>query len=194
MIKPKPIIFLDMDQVLADFDKAAAELFGVDIKRVNEIRTADDWDLCPLLGRLTGGEVTKEMLQDEVTACGDKFWEDLEPMPWANQLVQIVEEYSSKWIALSGPMFCHTSHSGKIKWLRNHIHPTFDEFILTGNKHLLAAPGRILIDDKPSAVRRFVGYGGISILFPSYGNSNRDVLLEEGDPLEYVEGWLKSFC
>ena len=51
---------------------------------------------------------------------------------------------------------------------------TFRRYALTPQKHLLAGPNRILIDDNDRNIEAFRAAGGIGILFPQPWNANHE--------------------
>lgn len=188
-----PIVFIDMDQVLADFNKAACEAFGVDIDKLDSVRDGHCWDLLQPLSALLGRKINEEEFWKTVSPTpeeGEEFWTYIDPLPWVDQLIGLVEDITDTWYVLSSPGHCHSAHSGKIKWLRKHFGSCFDRFILTREKYLLARPNTILIDDRVETVDNFRLCGGKGIVFPSLGNYAASGV---ANPVDYIENELRYY-
>ncbi len=168
-------ILLDMDGVLCDFYAAALE--ACDLPR----DTQPVWDFwSPYI-------TTEEFWQ----RIHDRayFWEDLEPYPWMQDLVDACRSLGQVWFC-SAPGPDRDSASGKLAWLRRHKLLDGDNYILTPHKHLLSAADRILIDDSVHNVSRFVhAKNSGALLFPQPWNAGDFV--DPLDPSELV-GWLKG--
>lgn len=159
------MIFLDMDGVLCDFASAA---FRVHDREFN----ADEYPkgqfaLEPVLG------VTTKQFWDRIDSHGEAFWEQLEPLPWALELVTAVSMLDTVIIATS-PSRSPASYSGKRRWLqRMGLHVLASMF--GSEKWLLAQPGRTLIDDAEHNVFPWCRQGGDAILVPQPWNHGQPV-------------------
>ena len=60
--------------------------------------------------------------------------------------------------------------AGKLLWLQEHVGVNCRDFVLTPQKHLLAAPGTVLIDDDLGNCQRFTEHGGAALAFPQHWN------------------------
>jgi hypothetical protein len=60
---------------------------------------------------------------------------------------------------------------GKNSWIRIMFGPDI-KVSYTSEKHLLAGPGRLLIDDSPRNCERFAMFGGAALLFPRPWNAH----------------------
>jgi hypothetical protein len=98
------------------------------------------------------------------------FWRNLPKYPWADDLVAAITAGCKCYILTSiGGGAC--SATGKIQWLQNHYPELAKSAILTRRKEMLAAPGRVLIDDDPGNCQKWVERGGWGILFPHPRNA-----------------------
>jgi hypothetical protein len=61
-------------------------------------------------------------------------------------------------------------YEGKMDWLRQHMPSMVDKVIFTEHKHLLAAPGRVLYDDRDENIDAWEAAGGIGRLVPRLWN------------------------
>jgi 5'(3')-deoxyribonucleotidase len=126
-----------------------------------------------------------------IHALGEKFWIDLEPLPWAKALIELVEQYSKDWHVVSSPSQLVESYTGKVKWLKWFFGQSFDRFALTPHKHVFACHNVILIDDREQNIHDFTGSGGYGIVFPTLHN-NRWPFAD--DSLHYVKDRLETIC
>jgi 5'(3')-deoxyribonucleotidase len=164
-------IFIDLDEVLADFIGAACRVHGINRGLMDSCRT--QWSIIPAIRR----DMTIDQFWDPISQLGKQFWIDLEPLPWISELMNLIGKYKCSWHVLSAPSsHCEESYDGKRKWLQNHFGKNFDRFLLTPHKHLVSKPGTLLIDDRPDNVQRFyyneLGTcmtGGQGIIFPTTG-------------------------
>jgi len=171
-------ILLDMDEVITDFTQGALILHGFSVEDLEKVRTPGSWDINTPLG-LTPGQFWRP-----INEAGEQFWTDLEPLPWAHEVVDIVESlFPEEWYIASSPSWQIDSRTGKIKWLQNFFGKQFDRFVLTPHKHLMAHSGSVLIDDRDYNVEKFREAGGHSIVFPTRGNS---LHLKSQDPMTHL--------
>ena len=148
-------LYLDMDGVVADFDRRFRELSGMAPKEFeNKHGKNKFWDFI-----------------DE----GDnkiKFWVGIPPMPGAQELVSFINS-NFDYEMLTAPSIKKQSFTGKRLWIRNWtnkgLFPSKPEinFKSAKNKKDFAAPNHILVDDKPSTIDAWNAAGGIGILFQS---------------------------
>lgn len=172
------MIFLDMDGVLCDFAGGVCALFGKDAPQAG--------DLAQELHQHLG--IAKGLMWSRIAEAGARLWEGLEPLPWADELVALVRSHGELVIA-TAPSLNPASLAGKLTWLQRRFGRNFRDFVVTPQKHLLAAPGRILIDDSPRHVDAFSAFGGLSTLFPSIENG---LLRPDQDPVMDLRNWLKQ--
>jgi len=165
-------ILLDMDGVLVDFVGGVCKLFEISRDDLNKHWTLGEWNIVPPLGRAIGmrDAFNTTMFWNEINDGGEKFWLELEEMPWIDDLIKMVEDITDDWHIVTSPSYLPCSYSGKIKWLKNWFGDKFNRFAITPHKEIFAQENVILIDDRWKNIREFRESGGIGILFPSQGN------------------------
>ena len=170
MADGKPIVYLDMDGVLADFFGGVENLYGVSHwKELTSDKTKD---------------LKKEVI-DRIT--GTDFFATLPKFPTADSLIDMVKTFTGgKFSINTSPLRGDHENSGKYKkvWISNNIEQP-DEIIVTGRKESYAkdkASGtpNILIDDRPVNIQRWQAAGGYGILY----QANRDQLTKVKKGLE----------
>jgi phosphopantetheine adenylyltransferase len=170
----KPIVYLDMDGVLADFFGGVEKLYGV--SHWKEL-TADK-----------SKDLKKEVI-DRIT--GTDFFATLPKFPTADGLIDMVKKFTGGTFSINtSPLRGDHENSGKYKkvWISNNIE-TPAEIIVTGRKETYAkdkASGtpNILIDDRPINIKNWQAAGGYGILY----QANRDQLNKVKKGLEdYVK-------
>lgn len=162
------MIFCDMDGVLFDWDGSAERLLGKSVR-----------------------DVSKNQVWKRIDQEGFKFWADLKPYPWAQDLVNLLKRLDN-FCVLSSPSHDPRSVSGKLRSLQKFFGSrNFRDFVFTPQKHLLSRPGNVLIDDREKHIDAFnnVRDPGIGILFPREWNRNRKYA---ADPMAYVIERLKD--
>ena len=154
------IIYLDMDGVLADFFGGFAKRFG-----------KDHWKMIE----------NKEKAITELQ--GTDFFYTLEPFNSSKELVQFVQTLVG-WNGYginSSPLRGDRDNSvyWKRRWLEKHyIVPPVENLVFTGRKEQYAmdkidGTPNLLVDDKPSNIKRWNEKGGIGILY----QANQDSLV-----------------
>lgn len=140
--RTSPQLFVDLDGVLADFDRFIEKELGIVNNRDNEL--PDFWD------RVRGYE--------------GRLYFDMAPMPYAKELWAALKPYNP--IILTGcPHSIATAGSDKREWVAKHIDP--DARVITcksRNKSLYAKPGDILLDDWAKYRDLWTKNGGIFLL------------------------------
>jgi len=162
MENAKPIVYLDMDGVLADFFGGVEKMYGVEHwKQLTNDKTKD---------------LKKEVI-DRIT--GSDFFATLPKFPTADTLIDMVKEFTGgKFSINTSPLRGDHENSAKYKklWISNNIAQP-DDIIVTGRKESYAqdkgtGTPNILIDDRPINIQRWQGAGGYGILY----QANRDPL------------------
>lgn len=169
-------LLIDMDGVLCDFEGRVAKLFG----------KTPVWNgsqnICEALG------ISKSNLWSTIKS--DKyFWENLEPLPWKDELINLAISYADDvYICTSPGISDPVTLAGKANWINNNLPKRFrQDFVMTHHKHLLASEDVYLIDDSEKQCQSFNAAGGISILFPSPSNINYPY---KDNPVQYVRSIL----
>ena len=171
-------ILLDLDGVCADFYGQAFWLMQKHTGR---------FDLCHADA---GGDSSLEKTFGidkqtfwEVIEAEAGFWLNLEPFPWARDMVTWLSRYGDVTIA-SSPSRDPRCHSQKIEWVVRHLGMCPDDVMLGGKKHLMANENHVLLDDFPKNVVKFREHGGQAVLMPSSWNlvpATRDMVFMELD-------------
>tara|TARA_B100001057_G_scaffold156707_1_gene157229 strand:- start:6675 stop:7856 length:1182 start_codon:yes stop_codon:yes gene_type:complete len=166
----KPIVYLDMDGVLADFFGGVEFLYGVDHwKELTNDKTKD----------------LKKQVIDRIT--GTDFFAVLPKFPTADALIDMVKKFTGgKFSINTSPLRGDHENSAKYKkvWISNNIEQP-DEIIVTGRKESYAkdkgtGTPNILIDDRPINIQKWQAAGGYGILY----QANRDQLTKVQKGLE----------
>jgi len=156
-------IYLDMDGVIADFFSALEELHGV-----------DHW----------------KSIKDKHTLISSiaytDFFYHIKPFETTFDLIKNVKELSGgDWGICSSPLEGDYNNSAywKRRWLEKYdIMPSTDKLIFTRNKHkyawsTLTGKKNILVDDKPSNVKRWKDAGGVGIRYQANEDDLNEYLL-----------------
>ena len=166
----KPIVYLDMDGVLADFFGGVEKLYGV-----------QHWK------QLTNDK-TKDLKQEVISKItGTDFFATLPTFDNAGELISMVKEFTGGNFSINtSPLRGDHANSSKYKklWIQNNIEQP-DDIVITGRKESYAkdkASGtpNILIDDRPVNIERWQGAGGYGILY----QANRDPLTKVKQALD----------
>ena len=170
MTDTKPIVYLDMDGVLADFFGGVEFLYGVEHwKQLTNDKTKD---------------LKKEVI-DRIT--GTDFFAVLPKFPTADALIDMVKKFTGgKFSINTSPLRGDHENSAKYKkvWIANNIEQP-DEIVVTGRKETYAknkgtGTPNILIDDRPVNIQKWQAAGGYGILY----QANRDPLSKVQKALE----------
>jgi len=165
-------ILVDLDDVLVDFVGAAVKLHKRSMAELNEKRIPGTWDISKPLG-LSPTEFWYPINH----VAGSSFWSNLEKLPWYNELLEAVKAKTNDWYIVTTPSLHLSSYAGKLAWFVSTFGSSFNQYVLTQHKHLLANEQTILIDDSDRNIKKFCDAGGIGLLFPTAGNSKH--LLKE---------------
>jgi len=133
-------IYVDMDGVLCNFAKKSSEISGVPEFKIKEYPDDKMWDL-----------IKKE---------GESYWSTMEWQPGGKELWDFVKDYGPT--ILSAPIDDKSCHSGKKKWVKEHLRDV--PVILEVDKFKHSEPEAILIDDMPKNIDPWKEKGGIGIL------------------------------
>lgn len=171
------LIFSDVDGVAADFIKGALCVHGHLKYRVTQFDWfTKDWGLTP------------EEFWKPIKRKGKRFYRDFVPaFWWLSEYLDLLKQYSHDIVLATDNPNDADLMAGKIEWIEQHM-PGYD-IVLTvrgprnNGKELLAAPGRVLIDDADHNVAKWRATGGDAILFPQLWNENR---LHIAHQLDYV--------
>ena len=163
------LVFVDLDGIIVDFVGGVLKSHNVDPSFKE--RGQGNYNLASLLG-MTESEF---WLQLDVN---EKFWEDLEKTEEADDLIEFIEDLvePSSIYFLSSPAVSSFCYSGKAKWIYKHFNRYIHHLILMQQKHFIAAPNRILIDDNDANCNKWRSNRGVGLLFPRPWNSKHHVV------------------
>jgi 5'(3')-deoxyribonucleotidase len=157
-----------MDGVICNWVAGACEAHGRHdlVQKHLEGEYPNDWSMDGELG-------SDEEVWHPIDFAGHDFWADLQPYPWADNIINMLDSITIPWMICTHARHTCESHSGKIAWLHKQFGSTFNNLIMTKHKHYLAGPDRLLIDDAEHNCEAFVEHGGNAFLFPQSWNSNK---------------------
>lgn len=147
-------VLLDMDGVIVDFTGASMRAHGI----AEYDHLIDDWDHASALG-LSADDWWAKME-------GREFWANIEPYPWASELMDAIGEFT----ICTAPNRDPECAAGKYDCLINNFSIYPRDVMMGTKKFLLANPGNVLIDDREENVDDFRARGGCAILFPQPWN------------------------
>ena len=155
-------VYLDMDGVLADFDKRFKDITGMAPKDFENKYGKD--------------EFWKVIDEDNKIS----FWVGIPEMPSAKALVDAVKDYNFE--LLTSPSAKKQSYLGKILWVRNHKDlfgrkPRIN-FKKASEKHLVKPDLQktdILIDDREDTIGRWNAAGGTGIVYKNISQVLNDL-------------------
>jgi 5'(3')-deoxyribonucleotidase len=188
-----PTLLVDMDEVLSDFIGGACRLLGVDKEAVQNERRPGEWSIVrPLAVVLRRPAFSQTQLWRSINNKGIEFWETLEPLPWFEDVVDLVKSFTDDWHVVTAPSKSDTSYTGKVRWLKRYFGDSFDRFIITPHKEVYARPNSILIDDREENIVKFCDPNcerlpcsrGQGIIFPSKGNYRH---ADKDCPIDYLQ-------
>ena len=150
-----PIVFVDLDGVLADFWSAAVRVHDRDPESISSEDRAE-WNMAKYL---TGGDDVA--FWEKIDNDGFAFWAGLDPYPWA---VDLWRSISGRWpraTILTNTPFDPEASAGKHAWIARHL--TTRRFLIGAVKDVCAGPRHVLVDDSPANLEKFRGAGGLAL-------------------------------
>lgn len=172
------MIFLDLDGVIVNFTKGFAQKAKVAL---------------PPKSYLEYGHMEKVLGKRVWTYKLDyDFWINLDPYPWSNDLVDLVESYDKDFRFLSAAVYDQGAWSGKYQWLKNHFGQKYTKklIICISDKSFAARDKKsILIDDRDKNIKNFIAAGGSAI---TWKERTEDMLEETRRDLSSLESEIKS--
>lgn len=167
-------IFCDLDGVCAFWEKAAAKTCGIDYDD-QEIRDAIKNG--KRLEKFVGGD---EKMWPMIDKGGTNWWANLELLPWAKRLYDLLKKESNDFSFLTSPSNNPVCAAGKVEWMKKHFGSDFKDFLIGRNKHLCATPNTLLVDDDKKKCKKFRAYGGHTFQWPCpLSLIDKDIDIEE---------------
>ena len=167
--KGKPIVYVDMDGVLADFFSEWAKMAGIKSGNYKDIPRED---------------INKTL--DKM--IGTDFFAQLPKFSTADKLIQMVIGHFGSYKILSSQLRNdhENSKKHKIDWICRKLKIKPEETIISSNKGAYATQAdgtpNILIDDLGKNVQNWMNNGGLGIKYQA-----------DEDPLSKVQQWLSQF-
>lgn len=153
-------IFIDIDDVLADFGLWMCRYFGIERESVTS------WYCHKACG------VSETEWREWLNSRSEWWWSGLPLIEGAKEFVAHCQSMAPVTFATAAN-FTPGCVGGRKLWLQRHF-PNV-KAVTIEEKHLLAQPGRVLIDDADKNVKAFKAAGGSAITFPRPWNENRGV-------------------
>lgn len=152
-------ICLDLDGVLVNWSGGLCKLLEIDpyCKEARQILEKDAF----IEGWKFG---TTEQIEDKVIKAGYAFWEELELLPWARDVLTIVEQFGPVYF-LTSPGPFHAGAHAKIDYILKHFKTR--NYILTQHKYLCSKETHFLIDDMEFNIKQWANEGGPSFHWPN---------------------------
>jgi 5'(3')-deoxyribonucleotidase len=161
--------YIDMDEVIVDLNTSVFAFYGIS-------PTIGEWEQVP--------NRTPEQILDDIDCF--EFWRDLPKMPWADELIELVNSTSDKWIFLSCPTPNPESWAGKAAWIKIHFPQYLSRLTLVRDKWRIASHQSCLIDDRKHHIDLFAKNGGHTIPFPSKNGQFPWSEEQMKNPVDYV--------
>lgn len=166
-------VYVDLDGVLANFNKAACQTFGLTYP--------------------TRSRMWHTWLQDQsgvnleqwyaTMAADPQVWDRIEAFPWTPKLVQCLDVHAPEWKILSATTHDPICWSSKVKWVLERLFPvtSIHRLILVGGrKYELARPGDLLIDDWTENIEQWRARGGSAFKWTEWTD-------DSPEPVEQLE-------
>lgn len=169
--------YLDLDGVLVDFDRGALAAHQLELSH-DQL----EWDWPTKVG----------LSPEEFWGKFDyEFWLGLHWTSEGKKILALVEEHFGDQVAVvTSPPKTPGATEGKLAWIKRHM-PKYERKTFVGaRKELLAAPNKLLIDDRDENIERFVLSGGLGFMIARPWNKAR---LREADILEDLESTLPLY-
>lgn len=144
-------IYLDMDEVICDFDGRYEHFTGKSPMEMDKELT-----------QKYGKKKSQEIFWTKVDPVGPKFWSEMDKTSDADKLIDFLKPFGFK--LLSSPSRSTTSREGKKEWVDKNLSGVELILRIASEKQEFANPNSILIDDMPKNIDRWKAKGGIGIL------------------------------
>lgn len=183
------LVYCDLDDVIVDFLGGALDVYGWTRQKFNARRQIGYW------GIYTGMGITHEEFWSHPGLQRARFWQELKPLPWAQDLYRLLSRTEAWGIASAVPDAGGDTDLaaivGKATWMTDRLLPkVIKNSHIVYDKTQLARPGTLLIDDRRENVERFEAAGGKGIVFPTLGN---ELFQMADDPVRYVKRMLEHY-
>ena len=146
----KYTIYVDLDGVLVDFDKAAENIGFPNIGKADGKTKSRFWH--------TIGKLARD---------GKPFWGAMKPLPDYKALWDVVKKHGAEILSATGHV--GNAEQEKREWVPTYLGAgvTVNLVRKSSDKAQYAKPTAILIDDREKSIEPWVAAGGIGILHTS---------------------------
>jgi hypothetical protein len=164
-----------MDGVIADWHTATLKLWGISMDNLT-LTGKLEYAIHKWISHELKIDLSYEELWSRINEAtrNDNFWSDIQPYYHSFELVTrlsvLMQAYEGQLVVSSIPNGCHYAWGQKVLWLRSFFPELQEHFMLGKDKHLLAKPNHILIDDCDENIDKFREHGGKAIVFPQRWN------------------------
>ena len=150
-------LFVDLDGVLVDFAKKAAEAMDIPVKDFPKANRPKD--------KVFDNKLWSAVRKYRKT--GKPFWSAMDKLPDANKLWNYVEIHDPEILTAAGDI--SSAHEEKREWVKKHLGSDVVVNIVqhTEEKGKYAENNYILIDDRQRSIDAWTKAGGIGILHTS---------------------------
>lgn len=187
MDKPENIALFDMDGTLCDHDKALYE-------GLEKLRSPDEPIYVPPF--VNQKDVPKYIWDRiDLIRTPELWWENLPKLQLGWDILNVANELGYRVMILTqGSKRNPSSWSGKKKWIDNNLGTDVD-ITITRDKGLVY--GRVLVDDYPSYIERWLEWRKRGLVIMPTNESNKDfkhdqVIRYDGTNLEIVVEAMKK--
>lgn len=170
------IVYVDMDGVLANFNKAGCQTFGVEYPKRSRL-----WHTWL---RDQSGISQSEWF--EIMANDPKIWDRIEPFPWTSTLVQCLDVHAPGWKILSSATHDPACWSSKARWVMQRLFPitSLHRLVLVGGRKFeLASRGDVLIDDWQENIESWKAAGGVAFKWDEFTEDMEETANQQIDSL-----------
>jgi hypothetical protein len=145
-------LYCDMDGVLCNFDARFEHFTGMSPKEYENSKKEK-------YGERKGEELFWDLIDNKI---GTIFWSDMPWTPKGKELWNYINKHTPE--LLTSPSKHETSRLGKKLWVRKNLSPLPKvNFKYSQEKHQLATPEAVLIDDREDIIDNWIKAGGIGI-------------------------------
>ncbi|RLG10760.1 hypothetical protein DRN73_06985 [Candidatus Pacearchaeota archaeon] len=138
-------VYLDMDQVLTDFNKAVKKLGPKAFRGLKDNASEED----------------QIYMWNKIDDARESFWSEMEWCPKGKELWKVVKKYDP--VLLSSPGEIKWAKAGKELWVRNNLPGV--PLIVEKDKYKYAERDAVLIDDMKTNIKAWEMGGGLGILY-----------------------------
>ncbi len=182
-----------MDGVLANFHQALFDLYSIKVDQYELIaKPPFSYDIHNWVSAVLKLKISEAgmWLNIDDAAVNRKFWANIAPYPWFWDVWSLCNQLADEVIISTSPGHHHAAFSQKREWLKKWL-PDAKRIMMGADKHLMAKPNHILLDDSEHNCAEFLRHGGKAVIFPQLWNSGFQIR-DWRDKLHHIESELKN--